>query len=522
MLRLPPPARALVVIFAALFSGVVRAEDAPFRPPTGSVSLSGGFAARNSKFAISDELDQRVTTELGGISPTVVRLRADYFPLRWLGVEFDGTTDVFKSTLQPAKDSLPTDPLTPAVLRWNARFDSRLGVTVRYVNDLGFVLSGALGYGLSLAPVLRYPRVASPTVDAPVAASLGSHGPALRLGAALFLGRFEGSLAVTGLLGLGGYGVSSLEPQLFAGWRVLSQDTLALALGVDYGFQLELSSGPYSGAAHRVAIGLKLSWLPPPPARGVDREGGGSTTLRVQVQLPDGAPAVGASVALDGATAVTTDAKAERVLSPEPGAHTASAALAGYRTATATTQLPEGLETVVVIRLEALTGPGRLSGVVQAAATAKPVPDALVTAGEAEPVRTGSDGAFHFAAIGPGPVKVRVEAQGFNTSEEVAQVPPEGAATLDVNLEALGKGSPATVRGLVRSRTGEPLKATVVIKGLTTKVPVTPEGRFVITVPGGQYFFVITAPGYVPQTKKVVLADGDQAIFHTELQKVTK
>ena len=136
--------------------------------------------------------------------------------------------------------------------------------------------------------------------------------------------------------------------------------------------------------------------------------------------------------------------------------------------------------------------------------------------------QTDETGAYTFAAVGPGPVKVRVEAQGYNFADEVAQVPPEGEASLDVTLEALGKGSPATVRGLIRSRTGGALKATVVIKGRDGKVPVNAEGRFVVTIPGGEYFFVISAPGYVSQTKKVTLADGDQAIFHCELQKVSK
>ena len=145
-----------------------------------------------------------------------------------------------------------------------------------------------------------------------------------------------------------------------------------------------------------------------------------------------------------------------------------------------------------------------------------------MTAGDGPPVQTGDDGTYHFASLGPGPVKVKVDAQGFNSADELAQIPPEGAATLEIQLEALGKGSPATVRGLIRSRTGEALKASVTVKGLPTRVQVSPEGRFFVTVPGGTYLFVISAPGYVTQSKKVVLSDGDQAIVHTELQKVSR
>lgn len=504
--------RVLALLLVATWSvSVARADDTPFRAPRGTVSLSGGFAARSSSLGVSARFGQVTKTSLSGVSPTVLRLRADFFFLDWLGVELDGATDLFTNTqtLEPGSTA------TPFTAR-SVRADARVALAARWVSASGFVLSGALGYGFSFAPVVLSSALGTSAQDY---RGLFTHGPALRVGAAFFKDRFEASAAVTVLPGLLGAGITTLEPQLFVGWRVLQLDTLALTVGADYGALLEPFHPLYQGTAHRLALGLKLSLLPPPaPVASGPRQ----TGLRVQVRRPDGTPATGASVSIDKATAVSVDAQGELVENPAPGVHAVTASLAGFRTASATTQVPEGLETVLVLRLEALTGPGRLSGVVQAVASAKPVADALVTAGQGEPTRTDAQGRYRFAAVGPGPVKVRVEAQGFNPSEEVVQVPPEGDATLDVALEALGKGSPATVRGLVRSTTGEPLKATVVIKGLATKVPVNAEGRFVVTVPGGQYFFVITAPGYVPQTKKVVLADGDQAIFHCELQKVTK
>ena len=70
------------------------------------------------------------------------------------------------------------------------------------------------------------------------------------------------------------------------------------------------------------------------------------------------------------------------------------------------------------------------------------------------------------------------------------------------------------------------MKATVVLKNTrknkTQKVPVNPEGRFVVTIPSGEYSFVISAPGFLSQTKKVALGDGEQAIFHCELLEVSK
>ncbi len=500
--------RALVFFLAACLSSATRADETPFRAPHATVSLLGGFAARNSSLEPSTAADQRLTTSLGGVSPTVVRLRGEVFPLRWLGAELEAATDVFKNTAK-----------NPVTTVWSARFEARLGVSFRYVHDAGFIVSGSAGYGLSRAPVIRYP-VTQPTDGPKDFDALTTHGPAFRLGAGFYRSRFEGTLSVTALLGVLGARLSTVEPQLFVGWRLVDLDTLSLAAGVDYGALIEPSSGGYRGVAHRVSIGVRVSFLPAPPPRASPLDAT-TTALRVQVQRPDGLPALGASVALDGAAAVGVDDQGARVLTPAPGAHAVTASLVGFRAASASTQVPEGLETVLVVRLEALTGPGQLTGVVQAAATSTPIEGATVKIGTLE-VRTAADGSYRFVSVGPGPVQVRVEGQGFNPADEVAQVPPEGAAKLDVSLDALGKGSPATVRGLVRSRTGEPLVATVVIKGLATKVPVTAEGRFVVTVPGGPYLFLISAPGYVPQTKKVVLADGDQAIFHCELQKVSK
>jgi hypothetical protein len=36
-------------------------------------------------------------------------------------------------------------------------------------------------------------------------------------------------------------------------------------------------------------------------------------------------------------------------------------------------------------------------------------------------------------------------------------------------------------------------------------------------VPGGRYTIVFSSRGYVPQTKVVDLADGDQALFYIDL-----
>lgn len=492
---------AFVLLSASAF-----AEAEAVRPPSLSASLEGGFAWRNTTFLRGFD-GQTSTTNISDVSPLLLRLKADGYFLRWLGVEGALTGDFF-GILTAANQRIGTATGGGA----------RAGAALRFLSAGGFLINGSVGYGAWFSPVVRLTaETPRPTLEA-----LVSHGPGVRLGIGYAGERFE-ALA-DGLVQLSvNRAVSQLEVGAWLGGRFIELGPAALWVGLNGAFLVELSGVGYNGGALRVALGVKLV-MRPPRAAGVAIDGVPSdgTTLVLQASLPDGAPAVGALVSVDGAAAVPADAKGEARVPVKAGDHQVKLVLAGYRPATATVKVLEGRATALPLRLEALSGPGTLSGVVRASATGKPVPGASVTVGELAPVQTGDDGAYRFERAGPGPVQVRVEAQGFNPAEEIAQVPPEAAATLDVQLEPLGKGSPATVRGLVRSRTGEALKANVVIKGSPAKVQVSPEGRFYVTVPGGTYLFIISAPGYVTQTKKVVLADGDQAILHTELQRLSK
>jgi len=523
MARLPRPmisphAIALAVACACT-GGSALGDD--FRAPTATVSVDYGVTWRNttlSKAAVSGSppaLRQEQSTTLRGVAPLTFRLKADVFPLSWLGAEADATLDRFTS-YAPQNDN----SVTPV---GHLRADVRAGAALRWVSASGFIVSGSVGFAVSSAPVRQYLLDGAGNLAiAPGAVALTSFGPAFRLGVSAQISRFEGAVNVNALLGVGGYAVSSFEPNLFMGVRLFESESIALALGVDYGALLERSAGNYAGQNHRILLSLRTSFLPAKPVVVVPEAKPGA--LVVKVRLPDGQPAAGAMVSLDGLSPSATDAQGEWNATPGSGAHQVHVLLGGHRQAKAAANVSAGATTEVVVSLEAVTGPGTVKGVVKAAATGKPLAGVKVGA-SGKSATTGDDGAYQVEGVGPGAVKVRFEADGFNVGEELVQVPPEAVTTLDVSLEQLGKGSPATVRGLIRSRTGEPLgKATVVVKGLNpvTKVPVNAEGRFVVTIPGGEYLFVISAPGYVSQTKKVTLADGDQAIFHTELQKVTK
>lgn len=500
------------VVLVAVLGNPVLADDVPVRAPIASGSFEGGAVTRNT--TLTPGGPGQPASAVRGTSPWLFRVKAEYFPLRWLGGEVDALLDSFQAlTQQNERLGGPS-----------RRLSARGAVALRFLSRGGFHLSGSLGYAAWSVPYIRLDAGALPQPEVQ-----WSHGPALRVTLGYQGERFE---ALAGAIALVPVGRTwGLEPLAWVGARVAEIGPTALWVGANASALLEGGTvasagfqGDYAGLNLRFSVGVKVSLLPPrPPSTRVEGEGaGGPTMLEVAVALPDGSPAAGALVAIDEGAATPADAKGVFAAAVGPGAHAVKVTLAGYRGATSSANAVEGARTKVPVRLEPLTGPGALSGVVRAAASGKPLAEVTVTAGELPPVTTGDDGAYRFEKLGPGPVQVRFEAQGFTTAEEVAQVPPEAAATLDVALEPLGKGSPATVRGLVRSRTGEALKASVVIKGSSAKVQVSPEGRFFVTVPGGTYLFIISAPGYVTQTKKVVLADGDQAILHTELQKVSR
>jgi hypothetical protein len=502
--------RRLALVIALLWSAAALAAD-PARPPILSVSLSGGFSYRDTTFLLGPAEQQAQTTKITGTSPTLLKLRADWFITSWLGIEAEGTGDFFQAI--KILDMMN-------VQNRSARGTGRVGVALRFLNPAGFLLNGSIGYGVASVPVIRIQSVGM----SPTAAGIFTHGLVGRVALGYSGARFEGTAGFLGLFSLNGK-VNGYEPQVWLAGRVADIGPTALWVGLDAGLLFETSPKEigYSGPTFRFALGVKLELLPPAPPKVItDEPVAGDTILRVEVLLPSGTPANGAMVTIDSAAPVPVDAMGQLIVKTEPGPHNVSAKLSGYRPALGSANVTAGKTTLASLQLEALTGPGTLSGVVRASSTGQPVADATVTAGELPPVQTGADGTYKFDRIGPGPVKVRVEAQGFTFADEVAQIPPEAGATLDVQLEALGKGSPATVRGLVRSRTGEAIKASVVIKGVAQKVQVNAEGRFFVTVPGGTYLFVISAPGYVTQTKKVVLADGDQAILHTDLQKISK
>ena len=494
---------------------------APERLPSSSrLSLTYGAAARSS------DQQSGIEEKYGGVTPSVVRLEGAYFFKRWLGVSFDGSADWFGISGTPlgSPTTVHTELvgfrlLPELVVRWSPKpstfnLEGHLGWSgggwPSYLPSGGTVVSAPLFYtGPTLAVVLAFePNAfiggqfyargsfdyAAENRPAPLTASR----------AALVWGTVGG--------------------QLFFGNFVVGELHAAIALDAELDAALA-GSADYS-LSHfqaRFGLGLRFRQEPAPVQLGCHDQIEDSGTLKGRV-VADGAGVAHADIEAQGKLA-QTDPAGEFELHGISGSVHVKASAAGFKPVEQDVEVPVNGEATVTLTLLKPTGPGTIRGVVKSDAKADkpdaPLEGAEVVAEGLPPVKTADDGSFSIPKAGPGPVKVTVKAKGFASGEEIVQVPAEAEASVTFTLAKQGDKTPATIRGLiVRAGNGKPVKATVRITELNLNVQVKPDGRFVVQVPGGKYTLVIEAPGFIAQTKPVEVADGDQAIFHCDLQPV--
>lgn len=469
---------------------VVCAASAMAEAPLGSVRLGGGLDVRNSTFSGHAQ---------SGVLAPAIRFDAEGWFLPFLGVELDLLSEVVGSTC--------CEGVNGESLRFTG---GRAGLATRYVFDSGFSLRAGLGYG----------GVSIPVVAMQLPSAISSSGVTARLEAAFDGERFQASASGVVLVPVhGSQLVTSVEPRVWAAVKLFDVGVSRWWLGVDGAALIETGGSTYNGVTARVGLGLRVALhmprgasaltAPPLPLDG---------TLALKVSLPDGTPASGARVAIDGTVSRVTDAAGSASLIVPPGSHELRVQREGFRVHTQRIESLEGRELTVALTLEVPTGPGRVAGSVFDSSTLQPIANARVIAAEKE-VRTSKEGTFTIDGVGPGPVRVRAEALGYAQMEEVVQVPPEAEARLTIGAEPVGRGTPAVIRGLVRSRVSNTVQPTVRVQGHNEPVVLSPEGRFVLTLPPGSYTLTVTAPGHLPQAKRFDLAPGEQAVFHVELHK---
>lgn len=481
----------------------------------GHFLITGGGALRDYSQLDSGTLRLRVV----GPSPSNAHLSAAYTVNSLLGVGFEGRGELMYAVKRDASGAVTTDsPNLPL-----HAFDLTPLLSVRWRPGRAFGLEGQVGPHLSMRSGLSsFGTESQRLLFGPMLGAVATLSPSRAFGVQAWV-RVTPANA-----GFPTFVSSSVHATFGAQASLGALQVGSMQLGI-----AATVEAAYSGATFIVSrfsdaqslvvaqqsslrFGIGLSVLKFVPELDVPRPGG-LQPLAGRVESAQGQPVANAQVQLDGRERATTDASGQfSFASVAEGPHRLTAELDGV--APGALELSVPATAAVVLRLGGPNGPGTISGVVKS--NDVPVVGATVTAVDANvSFTTGGDGAFSLAKVGPGPVTVRVTAAEYKDAEEIAQVQPGGTATVDFVLLAKSASTKATFRGLVRSKSGEPVKATVRIVELKQKLAVKPDGRFTAEVPSGKYTLIIEAKGYVTQTKTVEVSEGDQAIFHTELER---
>lgn len=470
----------------------------------GRLWLTGGGAFRDHQQLTGDVVVLRVGGTPQSIAPWNVHLSGAYFFNSFLGIDLEGRGELFYATQAGTRPvPQPGFELTPAA-------------TARWVPLRWLSLEGQLGWAFQLRSGIEGgPRERDIFFTGPSLGAAVGLTPNPAFSAQLFF-RAQPVNVVLGTAGA--------QARSFSGGAQVRVGALRLGI-VQLGaaLTLEVSSGRLvaaeSGATQlgvRGGVGLALSRVVEERDMVLEPVAAAKVSFTGLAITSDGASLAGVVVTLDGENPVRTDDKGAFTFVGVPtGPHVLRARKDGYQAASLEVNVT-ATPAPVTVTLLAPAGPGRIRGVVRSAEGV--ISGAALSVGEQKAV-TDEQGRFVLDAVGPGPVKVQVSAADFQDAEEVAQVPPEAEATLDFTLLPRAAEARATLRGLIRAKTGEAVKATVRVVELKLKLPVKPDGRFSADVPSGKYTLIIEARGYLTQTKTVEVSGGDQAIFHAELEK---
>jgi hypothetical protein len=191
----------------------------------------------------------------------------------------------------------------------------------------------------------------------------------------------------------------------------------------------------------------------------------------------------------------------------------------GYLPAEADTAIQAGTDQPLTISLLPEVKSGGMVVLVMDKQTGQPVGKAVVTANGRD-LLVDDRGQVEVPQVPAGPLALRIRAPGYQPAEEVASVVGGKTSTVDVLLLREAVKLPATLTGTVRStQGGRSVPALLEIPQAKIKTRATGEGAFTVRIPGGTYHVIISAPGFLSQTKTVTVRNGEQAIFNVDLHE---
>lgn len=266
----------------------------------------------------------------------------------------------------------------------------------------------------------------------------------------------------------------------------------------------------------RVGLALEVRWGAPAP---IARTGG---LLVSVVDAATGKPLSGVKVILKhsrGEKTLISDAAGKAAIADlDPQQLVARAAVGGYEPVEAKATIVAGLEGRVQLRAKkAAAKTGSLVITVLDRDTSKPLQGVVVLVRSLEHT-TNESGEVTVSDLPVGPVQIMAHLSGYRGGQEVASVLYNKTVPVRVLLGSEKVRTPASITGLVRStRGGKPVVADLEIPQLNLKTKANAKGAFAFKLEGGTYDVVISAPGFLTQSKTVTVNDGDQAIFNVDL-----
>jgi hypothetical protein len=170
---------------------------------------------------------------------------------------------------------------------------------------------------------------------------------------------------------------------------------------------------------------------------------------------------------------------------------------------------------------------GRVRGIVRAAPETPedppgaPIAGVRVEAPGGPATTTDGEGRFSLEGLTPDgrPIALTLAADGFRTGEEVVTLSAEGDAEVELTLRRASADAPALISGLVRTESGRPIGATIVVDELGLTARADGRGFFKLSLPPGQYTLTVSAPGFVGQRKTVRVTGGEQSIHNIDMQR---
>ncbi|MBL9039353.1 MAG: carboxypeptidase regulatory-like domain-containing protein [Archangium sp.] len=508
-----------------LLAQVAAPAPASTEAPRARMALTSGVALRSMSW-----VDSSVRVDTTGSGPVHVRLgAAGFLPSLPLGLAIDASGESFRAQgldLQGASSTVALSAL-----------EGTLSIAGRLAPVTGLTLEAHLGYGLSYLPAVtisgRAVNVLSVFRHGPVATGRIAYdrawfGVSVQGQAAPFALNATGNARATEYTGLAELRLGGLQ-----------LGSMQLGGLVDYAVSATNGTATNGTTAswfsHRFGVGFQLRAMPPAPAtfstpatapaenEPTPASPAPRTKIEGTVRLArTQQPSAAATVEVTGGPTTRTDIAGHFALELAPGKHHLRVS-AGTAVAEVDLDVPadsDWTQPPLAVALVAPTDPGTIRGTLTSANPALPLTGARIEATGAAALTVSSDGTFELTNVGPGPVALRVRHPGFVPVDEVVAVPAAGVATVQLTLNPAAQRPLATLRGLIRTTTGVPVRATVTIREVKATLRAGADGRFERRVPGGTYTLQIQAPGYVSQQKRVTVADGDEAIFHTELEAV--